>query len=107
MQNYIYCKSTSNNVQTFYLMVEGVKYFLFKQSFKKSNKEAFQNGVYLFDLGKLRKSKNYDIRKTATKLPVFIRNVEREHGFKVLKTNKNKQYKKGNERSSYYYDEIM
>ena len=36
--------------QAFYLVANGVKYFLFNQAFRRSNKDVFEKGISLFDL---------------------------------------------------------
>ena len=52
MKNYIYCTTTAKGEQSFYLMEQGTKYFLFVQAYRKSNKEIFEQGISLFDLRK-------------------------------------------------------
>ena len=49
MKNYIYCTTTAKGEQTFYLMAQGTKYFLFAQAYRRSNKEVFEQGISLYD----------------------------------------------------------
>lgn len=93
MKNYIYCTTTAKGEQTFYLIAQGTKYFLFVQAYRRSNKEVFEQGISLFDLRKLKKHCSYSVRHTATKLPAFIRYIEQEYGVHVLEMTKRKQAK--------------
>ena len=96
MKNYIYCTTTAKGEQTFYLMAQGTKYFLFVQAYRKSNKEVFEQGISLFDLRKLKKHCSFSVRHTATKLPAYIRYVEQECGISVMEITKRKQSKTKN-----------
>lgn len=91
MKNYIYCKTTAKGEQTFYLMAQGTKHFLFVQAYRKSNKEVFEQGVSLFDLRKLKKHCSYSVRHTVEKIPTRIRNIEQEYGISVMEITKRKQ----------------
>ena len=55
MKNFIYCTTTAKGEQSFYLMTQGTKYFLFAQAFRRSNKDVFEQGISLFELRKLKK----------------------------------------------------
>ena len=91
MKNYIYCTTTAKGEQTFYLMAQGTKYFLFVQAYRKSNKEVFAQGISLFDLSKLKKHCSYSVRHTVAKLPAYIRYIEQEYGIAVMEKKKRKQ----------------
>lgn len=99
MKNYIYCTTTAKGEQTFYLMAQGTKYFLFVQAFRRSNKNIFGHGVSLFDLRKLKKNCSFSVRHTATKLPAYIRYVEQESGISVMEITKRKQTKTKNRKT--------
>lgn len=91
MKNYIYCITTAKGEQTFYLMAQRTKYFLFAQAYRRSNKEVFGQGVSLFDLRKLKKHCSYSVRHTIQKLPTYIHYVEREYGISVMEMTKRKR----------------
>ena len=91
MKNYIYCTNTAKGEQTFYLMAQGTKYFLFVQAFRRSNKDIFEQGVSLFDLRKLKKNCSFSVRHTAEKIPAHIRYIEQEYGISVMEMTKRKQ----------------
>ena len=67
MKNYIYCTTTAKGEQSFYLMAQGTKYFLFVQAYRRSNKKVFEQGISLFDIRKLKKHHSYSVRHTAEK----------------------------------------
>ena len=92
MKNYIYCTTTAKGKQTFYLMAQGIKYFLFVQKKKKSNKKVFEQGISLFDLRKLKKHHSYSVRHTAEKIPAHIRYIEQEYNISVMEMTKCKQF---------------
>ena len=80
-------------------MAQGTKYVLFVQSYRRSNKEVFEQGISLFDLRKLKKHCSYSVRHTATKLPAYIRYVEQESGISVMEMTKRKQTKTKNRKT--------
>ena len=88
MKNYIYCTTTAKGEQSFYLMEQGTKYFLFVQAFRRSNKEVFEQGISLFDLRKLKKHCSFSVRHTAEKIPAYIRYIEQEYGISVMVTKR-------------------
>ena len=91
MKNYIYCETTAKGEQTYYLMADGKRYFLFRQAFRKSNKIIFEQGVCLFDLKKIRKNSSHSVRRTAEKLPPYIRYIEQEYGLCLMENTKRKK----------------
>ena len=96
MKNYIYCTTTAKGEQTFYLMAQGTKYFLFVQAYRRSNKEIFEQGISLFDLRKLKKHCSYSVRHTVEKIPAHIHYIEQEYGISVMEMTKRKQSKTKN-----------
>ena len=90
MKNYIYCTTTAKVEQTFYLMAQGTKYFLFVQAYRRSNKEVFEQGISLYNLRKFKKHCSYSVRHTVTKLPAYIRYVEQECGISIMEMTKRK-----------------
>ena len=91
MKNYIYCTTTAQDEQSFYLIAQGRKYFLFVQAFRRSNKDIFEQGISLFDLRKLKKHCSFSVRHTAKKIPAHIRYIEQEYGISVMEMTKRKQ----------------
>lgn len=100
MQAKVYCVTTKRNTQSFYVSIGGKEYFLFSQGYRTSNKEYFENGVTLEDMGNYNHS--LAVRKTLDKLPTYLRYVEKEYGIEIYqkdkknkRNNNNKIYKKG------------
>ena len=109
MKNYIYCTTTAKGEQTFYLMTQGRKYFLFVQAYRRSNKKVFEQGISLFDLRKLKKHHSYSVRHTAEKIPAHIRYIEQEYGISVTEMTKRKQFNWKNKKrfivnNSFYWE---
>ena len=91
MKDYIYCSTTSKGEQSFYLMAQGKKYFLFVQELRKSNKQVFEHGVSLFELKRLRKHHSTSVSRTAAKIPAYVRYIEQEYGICVMESSKRKR----------------
>ena len=92
MKNYIYCTASSKGKQSFYLIKDRTKYFLFTQDFRISNKDIFAQGVFLFDVSKLKKHRSFSVRHTALKIPKYIKYIEKEFGIAVLDKKPAKEY---------------
>lgn len=98
MKNYIYCTTTEKGEQSFYLIAQGTKYFLFVQAFRRSNKDVFQAGISLFGLKRLKKHHSFSVRHTAEKIPAYIRYVEQEYGVFVTEKTRRKQANRQNKK---------
>ena len=66
----IYCKENANGKIDFYIVTEGVHYFLFSQKRYKRGRS------------------DYAIHRTMTKLPGYIKFIEKEYGIAVLNQSK-------------------
>lgn len=74
----------SNN-QDFYVKVDNVDYFLFRQSYRKGIKEYFGNGVRIDKALKNNWNKlDRAVLRTIDKLPSYIKYVEKEYGIAIL-----------------------
>lgn len=98
MKPMVYCKTIDKGVQEFYLYHQGIDYPLYRQAYKKSNREFFANGVYVDDLGRYDRAHSFSVRQMLDKLPVVIAYVEKEYGIKVfnksMEANKRGAYKR-------------
>ena len=91
MRNMIYCKTVSKGIQAFYLCVGSKRYYLFEQNYKVSNKEVYETGKQLDEIGRLKSHWSAAVRKTAEKLYAYIPYIEKEYGVAVFnKTQKKK-----------------
>ena len=90
----IYCKVTNRGVHSFYLLAEGEEYFLFCQDYRKGVHNYFRKGVCLEQAKKFSKSnRDTDIMKTMSKLPLYIKYIEKEYDIAVLNQTKKKREK--------------
>lgn len=98
MKTTIYCKPTAQGIHSFYLITDGGEYFLFSQNYRKGVQNYFSKGVRLDQARNYSKS-NSDtaIMKTMSKLPMYIKYIEKEYGICILKQTK----KKGVQQYSY------
>lgn len=92
MKSYIYCKPTSQGTHSFYLVVDGIEYFLFCQSYRKGVHHYFSKGVSIArSLDYSRGSGDTAVLKTMEKMKMYIKYVEKENGIKVLEKTKKKE----------------
>ena len=97
----IYCTPTQQGVHSFYLITEGQKYYLFSQNYRKGVQEYFAKGVSLKESMDFAKNhKDSAIIRTMTKLPMYIRYIEKENEIAVYEKTKkrNKSYERYNKK---------
>ena len=89
MKPSIYCKPTAKGIHSFYLTTEDGNFFLFSQSYRKGVQAYFRKGVSLAAARDFSKS-NHDssIMRTMSKLPMYIKYIEKEYGITVLEQTK-------------------
>lgn len=93
----IFCKTTDKGIQTFYLSVDGVTYFLFNQNYRVSVKEFFGQGVSFEKAIGAKSSISTSVRKTAKKFIPYISYLEKEMDLVVFdKKNDRKDYRRKN-----------
>ena len=87
----IYCKQNSNEKTDFYMIVDGVHYFLFSQKRYYGVIKYYLNGVCLKDaINHKRGRSDFAIHRTMAKLPGYIKYIEKEYGILVLNQSKRK-----------------
>ena len=93
MKAKIICRTTAKRVHTFYLVVDKQEYYLFRQNYRKSNREFFLNGKMLTEVlsGNIH---GYATHKTIEKLLPAIRYIEKEYNIAVLDKTKRKDDRK-------------
>ena len=89
MKTMIYCEPTQQGVHSFYIVTDGQEYYLFSQNYRKGVQEFFSKGV------SLRESMNYSkthndsaVMRTMSKLPMYIRYIEKEYEIEILERTK-------------------
>lgn len=91
MQAKIFCRTVAKGKQSFYVTVEGKRYFLFTQGYRVSNKEFFQNGVSVSQINHYGNVHSTAVKKTLDKLPSYIRYIEKEYGVAIYEKTQNAQ----------------
>lgn len=101
---FIYCQNSVAGKLSFYLTTpENREYYLFTQNFNAIVYRVFQNGITLDQALDFSNSKRHLIlQKTMEKLPSYIRFLEKEYNFVVLKQS----MKKDRTKKTRYDDEI-
>lgn len=89
MKAKIFCRVTAKGVHTFYLLADKKEYYLFRQNYRKNNREFFMNGKLLSEVlnGNVH---SHATRKTIDKLLPAIRYIEKEYHIAVLNKTKHK-----------------
>jgi hypothetical protein len=82
------------------------KYLLFSQNYRKSNKIAYAKGVLISELIKLKKNCSRSVRRTAEKIPAYIRYIEKEHGIVVMESTKRKTNYYKTKTSKFYTNDL-
>lgn len=91
MQAKIYCRTVAKGKQSFYVTVNGKRYFLFMQDYRVSNKAFFQNGVCISELNNYGNVHSTAVKKTLDKLPSYIRYIEKEYGVAIYEKTQRAQ----------------
>lgn len=95
MMTEIYCKQMVRGTHSFYLSTDEGDFFLFQQSFRRSVRDYFEGGVRLDKaLDHSRANRDVNVIRTISKLPMYIRYVEKEYGITVLEQTKRKKERK-------------
>ena len=94
MKAMIYCETIEHGVHSFYLVSGGREYFLFNQNYRKGVQEYFNNGVYLDRAMNYSKAHNDSaLVRTMTKLPMYIKYIEKEYEIEVFEQTKSRNSK--------------
>lgn len=91
MKTMIYCEPTERGIHSFYLVDNDERYFLFSQKYRKSVQDYYSKGVSVNRSIDFSKShKDNALKRTMSKLPMYIRYIEKEFGILVLNQTKKK-----------------
>lgn len=89
MKDTIYCKRTDPGIHSFYLVASGQEYYLFRQNYRKGVQKYYGSGISVnVALDFSRAHRDDAIERTMTKLPVYIKYIEKEYGIMVLERTK-------------------
>ncbi len=91
MKTRICCEVSARGEHTFSLIHGGQAYYLFKQNYRRGVEKYFGKGVLLDEAMNFAKS-HHDcaVERTMTKIPMFIKYVEKEYGIQVFERTKRK-----------------
>ncbi len=94
MRNMIYCEPTARGVHSFFLVANGQEYYLFSQGYRKGVHAYYSRGVPFSEAVNYSKTHSDSaLIRTMSKLPMYIKYVEREYGIEVLeRTKKRNRY---------------
>lgn len=102
MKEKIYCKITDKEIHSFYLSTNKGDYFLFQQNYRKGVNDYFEKGVTLNEALNFSKSRQDNaIMRTMSKLPTYIKYVEKEYKVEVLEKTKQKYKTYGRDYGTY------
>lgn len=94
MKSMIYCKTTRKGIHSFYLVVNGERYLLFNQKYRRGVGRYFRRGVSINQSIDYSKTHNdAALKKTMSKIPMHLRYVEKEFDLQVLEKTKKKSKK--------------
>ena len=98
MKTMIYCETPQKAVHAFYMITEGGTYYLFSQDYRKGVQEFYHKGVRLDEsLDYSKAHKDAAIERTMSKIPMYIKYIEKEYGIEVLEqTKKRSRYGSNN-----------
>lgn len=94
MKARIFCEITSNGIHTFYLSIDGLKYCLFNQDYRKGVQEYFGRGVSINEAMKYSRSHNDSaVVRTMSKIPMYVKYIEKEYEIEVFEQTKRRNSK--------------
>jgi len=93
MKATIYCEASEKGVHSFYLSTAEEDYFLFSQNYRKGVHAYFSKGVRISEATDYSKTHNDSaLQRTMTKIPMYIKYVEKEYDIEVLERTKKKKH---------------
>lgn len=99
MKTKIYCKTTSKGVHSFYLLTESAELFLFNQPYRRGVADYFTKAIVLDEaINYSRAHEDAALMRTMTKIPMYVKYVEKEYGIEVLNRTKKQALSRKNKR---------
>lgn len=97
MKTMIYCEASDRGTHSFFMICEGREYFLFSQDYRKGVQAFYHKGLRLDESLDFSKAhKDTAIERTMSKIPMYIRYIEKEYGIEVLEQTKKRNRYNGN-----------
>lgn len=85
MKNKIYCRPVAKDVHEFYAVIDGKKYYLFEQSYRRTNRDYFKFGVEIDRIGDFSKVQSTSVKNTLEKLPRYLKRLDKRYGLGLYK----------------------
>ena len=79
----VYCRTTKKGEQSFYLIHAERRYYLFTQSFRRSNQEYFGKGILLKDVYDFSRVRSHATERTLEEIQRFIPYIEKDHNVAI------------------------
>lgn len=94
MKATIFCETTAKGIHTFYLSINGQRYYLFNQDYRKGVQEYFGRGVSINEAMNYSRSHNDSaLVRTMSKIPMYIKYIEKEYAIEVFEQTKKRNSK--------------
>lgn len=108
MKTTVYCVEQECGLLDFFLKVDGEKYYIFTQDYKQGIKNYFEKGVSVDKAIKAsgKAFRDFGVSKVISKMPSYLRYVEKEQGIKVMKSTKRESCIKRNSNIGLQQEEI-
>ena len=94
MTTMIYCKNEAHNLLSIYLKFNAHEYHLFDQKYTKGVETNFSESTPLGKAIARRNNSNFAVSKTAEKIIVYVRRLERELGAEIFESKDKKLFKR-------------
>lgn len=89
MKTVVYCKPTEKGIHSFYIVAGTEEFFLFNQAYRRGVEEYFGKGVLINNaLDHSKAHKDSAISRTMSKIPMYVRYVEKEYDVAILEKTK-------------------
>lgn len=94
MKTTIYCVPRELGIHAFFMVNDGREYYLFSQNYRKGVQQFYSKGVLLDESINFSKAhKDSAIERTMSKIPMYVKCIEKEYGIEVLeRTKKRSRY---------------
>lgn len=94
MKATIFCETSAKGIHTFFLSIDGQRYYLFNQDYRKGVQEYFGRGVSINEAMNYSRSHNDSaVVRTMSKIPMYVKYIEKEYTIEVFEQTKKRNSK--------------
>ena len=105
MKAKIICKTEEKDKLYFYAVINSKEYFLFTQSYKRSVKQFFKNGVSVNGINDYSSAHSTCVRRVLDKLPSYLHYIEKEYSVEIYNKTKVNKKQKAYKRESFRWQD--